>query len=318
MKTIKEFLNNDPINYDFTDDCTKNADYQEKKGYEKYFIYRSLRLGPGGKEIYPIAASVKEENYKLYGKVGDPDIGSSLLQSIYSLLWPEIREEKSEYMMYDGKICSDTMTSCQTVLNNYVKEKLPGVLKKYDVENVSNKMCIELYEADPAFRKMLEESENLAHFVRVYHTLGNYIPVPYGFNSARSGHYGSHDSWDLTMIKIKEYYDARRENLSNSGELFPCLTERKIMELLHCKSEIISCYKWLNSFAGWNDFIDKNYLQDFVDDYKPRPFCEGHSWECPQVKGDFDNFFKNAWECIEKRSEWMKREIAKKIEHIME
>ena len=149
MKTITEYLQNDPVSYDFSDDCTQSAAYQGKKEYEKYFIYRSPK--PVGKEIYPIAASVIEKNYQLYGTVGDPDAKSSLLQSIYSLLWPEIREEKSEYMMYNGWICSDTMTSCQTVLNSYVKNKLPEVFKKYDVENASNKMCIELYEADAAF-----------------------------------------------------------------------------------------------------------------------------------------------------------------------
>lgn len=50
-------------------------------------------------------------------------------------------------------------------------------------------MCIELYETDPAFKKLLEESEDLKNFIKMYHTLGNYIPVPYGFNSARSGYF---------------------------------------------------------------------------------------------------------------------------------
>ena len=312
MKMITEYLQNDPVSYDFSDDCTENAAYQEKKGYEKYFIYRSPQ--PDGKEIYPIAASVIEKNYQLYGKVGDPDVKSSLLQSIYSLLWPEIREEKSGYMMYQGWICSDTMTSCQSVLNSYVKSRMPEVLERYDAKNVSSLMCIELYEADAAFKKLLEESEDLEHFIAVYHTLGNYLPVPCGFNKARSGYYGSHDSWDLTLMKIKEYYDARKETSSHSGELSACPPEIKLMELLHCNREIISCYQWLNGFAGWEDFIAKNFLQDFVGkDYQPIPFCKDHSWKCPQISDDnFDEFFRNAWQMIEKRSRRMIEEIETK------
>ena len=215
MEKIKEYLQNDPLSYDFSDDCTESAAYQAKKGYEKYFIYRSPRSG--GK--YPAAALAIERNEKLYGSIGDPDSESNLLQNIYSLLWPEIKEEKSEYMMYKDKIYSDTMTSCQTVLNNYVKSRMPEVLKKYDAKYVSNLMCIELYETDAVFRELLEKNEDLKHFTAVYHTLGNYIPVSYGFNQARSGYCGSHDSWDLTLMKIKEYYNVIKEISSNSGEL---------------------------------------------------------------------------------------------------
>lgn len=139
------------------------------------------------------------------------------------------------------------------------------------------------------------------------------IPVPYGFNRAKSGYYGSHDSWDLTLMKIKEYYDVRKENSDNSGELFTYLSEIKIMELLHCNREMISCYQWLNSFEGWEGFIDKNFLQDFVSaDHQPIPFCKGHSWECPQILENFDEFFRNAWQMIEKRSIRMIKEIEKK------
>ncbi len=318
METITEYLQNNPVYYDFSDDCTESAAYREKKGYEKYFIYRSPK--PDVKEIYPAAASAIEKNYQLYGKVGDPDAESNLLQNIYSLLWPEIKEKKNGYMMYkdresgEDRIYSDTMTSCQTVLNSYVKSKMPEVFEKYDVKYVSVKMCIELYETDPAFKKLLEESKDLKNFIKVYHTLGNYIPVPYGFNGARSGYFGSHDSWDLTLMKIKEYYDAVKENPSNSGELFVCPSEIRIMELLHCDKEMLSCYQWLNSFAGWEDFIEKNFLQDFVgEDYQPIPFCKDHSWKRPQILDNFDEFFRNAGQMIEKRSGRMIEEI-KEIE----
>lgn len=299
MNIIKNYLQNNPLHYDFTDDCTYSADYQMKKGLEKFFIYRSPQ--PTGKEIFPIAASVIERNFELYGSIGDPDSASSLLQKIYSLLWPEIKEQKKEYMLSKcGWICSDTMTSVQTTLNAFIGNKMPEVLKQYGVKKVSSKMCIELYESNASFRKLLENNENLLRFIADYHTCGNLIPVPYGFNVARSGYFGSHDYWDLTLMKIKEYYDTKTV-FDGFGDSFmnPAI---KIMELLHCSNEVICCCRWLNSFVGWEDFICRNFLQDFVnEDNQPVPLCTGHSWDCTQIL-DFDEFFKNCWQCIEKRS----------------
>lgn len=310
MKNITDYLQNDPLHYDFTDDCTESTEYQAKKGYEKYFIYRCPK--PDGKEIYPIAVSVMEKNYQLYGKIGDPDSESKLLQNIYSHLWPEIKELKSEYMVNSNSwIYSDAMISIQTTLNNYIGRKMPEVFKKYGVKKVSNKMCIELYETDSAFRKLLDKSEDLSHVIAAYHTLGNYIPVCCGFNIARSGYYGSYDYWDLTLMKIKEYYDIRAAQ-SGSGD-FLNSPEVKIMQLLHCDREVVSCCKWLNSYDGWKDFINKNFLQDFVDvNNRPIPLCKGHSWEYPQVQ-DFDEFFKNTWQIIEKRSARMIEMLEKKV-----
>lgn len=300
---IEDFLetSNGPLHYDFTNDCTESVDYQKKKGYSKFFIYKSHRSKkPEGSEIYPIAASVIEKNFELYGNIGDPDTESRLLQTIYSVLWPEIKEKKGEYMVNRGWICSDTMTSVQTTLNAFIGSRMPEVLEQYGVNRVSNKMCIELYRTNRSFRKMLKSSENLLHFIEVYHTVGNFLPVPKGFNVARSGYFGSHDYWDLTLMKIKEYYDTKAA-VGGFGDPFmnPAI---KVMELLHCSNEVICCCRWLNSFAGWEDFICKNFLQDFVDeDNQPIPLCTGHSWDCTQIL-DFDEFFKTCWQCIEKRS----------------
>lgn len=303
--TITEYLQeNDPLHFDFTDDCTDSTAYQTKKGLEKFFIFRSPK--PVGKEIYQTAILAIEKNYETYGSIGDPDLQSKLLQSIYLLLWPEIKECKSEYMLNNcGGICSDTMTSVQTTLNHYLEKNLPELLKEYGVKKVSSKMCIELYEnKHPAFIKLLENNENLIHFISVYHTLGNYIAVPAGFNVARSGFYGSHDYWDLTLMKIKEYYDAK----TTQGELLTCPAV-KIMELLHCNSAVVNCYRWLESFESWEDFVKRNFLQDFVDENnQPIPLCKGHSWECPQVQ-DFDEFFETTWRLIEKRSDRMIKEL---------
>ncbi len=314
--TVAEYLQNNPVYYDFTNDCTDSAVYQEKTGYEKYFIYRSPKPERSprtdGKEIYLTAVSAIEKNYQQYGEIGDPDTESNLLQDIYTILWPDLKEDKKGYMINNNRICSDTMTSCQTILNNYVESKMRDALAKYSVKRASNKICIALYETDPAFRELLDKSKKLEHFINVYHTLGNYIPVPCGFNKARSGYYGSHDSWDLTLMKIKEYYDARKEIYKCIGKI-PASPEIKIMELLHRNGEIINCCKWLDGFAGWEDFIDRNFLQGFVgEEYQPIPFCKGHSWECPRVSKNFDDFFETASALIEERSGKMIEELKRR------
>lgn len=75
---------------------------------------------------------------------------------------------------------------------------------------------------------------------------------------------------------------------------------------------VFCCCKWLDSFRGWEDFIDRNFLQDFIGaDDQPVPLCKGHSWEAPQVQ-NFDGFFKNAWQIIEKRSLRMIEVLEKK------
>lgn len=310
MNNLIDYLQNDPLHYDFTDDCTDHPEYQRKKGYDKYFIYRCPK--PEGKGIYPAADTVIEDNYQRYGKIGDPDSESKLLQNIYTQLWPEIKEQESEYRINNKNwIYSDTVISIQTTLNNYIGKEMPELLKEYGVKRVSNKMCIELYETNPTLKELLNKSEDLLHLVTVYHTLGNYIPVCYGFNMARSGYYGSHDYWDLTLMKIKEYYDKRA--VQSGFQDLRCRPEVKIMELLHCDRGLICCYQWLNRYEDWKDFINKNFLQDFVDiDDRPIPLCKGHSWEEPQVK-NFEEFFKNSWQIIEKRSARMIKMLEKKV-----
>lgn len=93
MENIREFLSNDPIHYDFTHNCTSDEDYMKKKGYDKYFAYRTQQ------------------------NVGDPDSCSKLLQEIYKTLWPELMN--LNYMVSNGKIKSDTMTSVQYTLGKY-------------------------------------------------------------------------------------------------------------------------------------------------------------------------------------------------------
>lgn len=336
-KTWRNFLKmkeEEQLRYDFTDDCTDSEAhkerYEEKKGLEKFFIYRSLGIKRNNLDKEHPVTSVIDNNLKIYGDIKDPDLASELLQDIYSHLWIEIWKNKCEYMINrKGWIYSDTMTSAQTVLNDYINNvgKFEDARSKIKEEfgpkaNASTITCVWLYKNDLQFQSLLGKDKNLVDFINAYHTIGNFIPVPYGFNSARSGAYASYDYWDLTLMKIKEYYDVSKSSSGNDVTNNESAQMKIIKELLHnsdSEDEIISCYRWLNSFKAWKDFIDINLLQDFVDEnYQVKQLCTGHSWECPKVsdKTDkneteemkekkFDEFFQNASNAIEARSNRM-------------
>lgn len=298
---VKEFLGIESLNYDFTDDCdyTKDSNYKNMNGYAKYFAYKTLDA------------------------VKDPDSYSILLQEIYKLLWPEL--EQKDFMMGKDWIRSDTMTSVQHTLSKYFEETFPDEVKEYKSNNprqrfVSAKMCKDMYEQFQTVSSCLESNNDLKRFISLYHTLGNFSPVPTGFNVARSGagYSSDYDYWDLTLMKIKKYFDLRKKPSSQLAD-----DVNQIVTLLHCekmnnscKETVNNCLKWLDEYDSWEEFIDKNFFQDYVDDEgEVIPFCTGHSWEngCNEI-GNYEEFFKNAWNRIEARSNRMINELKKKME----
>lgn len=269
----------------------------------------------------------EEKNFIM--KLHDPDgeiCGSKLLQDIYKTLWTNILEQK--YMKHsDGKdawICSDTMTSAQQKMNDFLHvietenaccNTFQTIRKEIENTKYSQRLCIELYfrgdKNGTTFEGKIREiagtkEGQLRRFLECWHMLGNYCPVPRHFNSARSGSYARHDYWDLTLIKIKEYYDKKEKPDNNKYDDWKELGE----ELLHGSGNALACKKWLDSFTGgWKDFIEKNYMQDFVEDfdngnYEVKRFFKDHDWNkpTPDTSEKFEELFKNASEMIEKRT----------------
>ena len=212
-------------------------------------------------------------------------------------------------MLNNNWIQSDTMTSAQRTFNKTVEAIIET---KEDREyrksfgkktKVSDAYCIELYakDRDGLLEKVMQIS-GVDSFLGLYHTLGNYVAVPALFNAARSGNCASHDYWDLTLLKIREYY------LENS--VF------KIEELLHGKGNVDNCKKWLDDFGsgegGWKSFINTLFFQDYVDEkYEVIPFCEGHNWDNVDI-GDYKEFYLNVDRLIYLRGKRMFAECKKK------
>ena len=120
--------------------------------------------------------------------------------------------------------------------------------------------------------------------MKVVYTIGNFIPVPLhpSFNTKRNNKV--HDYWDLTLLAIYEYY-------RGNG------AESKLAALF----EEDSVRNWLNSFGDWTNFVEKNFMNPFVEKHgdlygRPRELWDGHfnGIILPRTRGQFEQFFVNA------------------------
>lgn len=292
MSLVECFLNPKeqeykPELYDFTfkEDCNNLnekdlGEYKKKTGVEKII------------------------EYKTNDKIKDPDSYSKLLQEIYKNLWPDF--DKLEFLLQDKIIASDTLTSAWTPVKKYFLKSCYGEeIKKFKIEKkyrqINAELCKQFYESNVDFQNQINKNEDLRDFINLYHTIGNYCPVANGFNSPRSGSFASHDMWDLSLFKIREfYYSQGDKEISDKHQ--------KILDLLHGKY-INNVVNWLNCFGegeqGWICFVNKYFFFDYVDkDYNVVPFCENHSWDNNEIN-DFDKFFKVVSNRIKRRGIFM-------------
>lgn len=301
--TLYEFLKDkNNVFWDFSNDCDCVAYQEIEDVIEKYFVYKSVDPKMS-KSVYGMGQHFAISNSKKYKGIQDPDVKSPLLQEIYKILWEDICKE--QWMNGDDgeTIQADTMTSVQHTLNKVVEDEIETdkereeIRKKVGEHNkCSINYCLHLYATAPEeFSSRLRKVKGLELFLSMYHTIGNFIPTPRGFNRARSGKQcdAEYDYWDLTLLKIREWYVSAETEEEK---------EKIILELLHKKEMdqvCQNCKEWLKYYEergskedGWKNFIDLNYLQDFVegDDYKPISFCKNHKWENNEVD-DYVEFF---------------------------
>ena len=197
---------------------------------------------------------------------------------------------KYELVKDDVYYRGDTMTSPLTPLKRYFvlqgfDEKT--IRKNFDdfvLDNISN----------------INISENASNFICNTHSIGNFFPVPQGFNTGRSN-FGKWDSWDLVMKQIYLWFQDN-PNISvqtNNTALTKLLSNSK-----NVGDAVNHCVQWLKNFSDWKDFVNGNHLNSYVDSKgKPISFFKNHSLENPLPKTleEMEEFFKNANNCILKR-----------------
>ena len=332
-----------PEDYDFVEDTVSGdelTEYQKQDILRKFFLYKVDTTHMGKMRSY---ANDLESNYderfiefiefsKLLG-LQDPDSHSELLQGIYKILWPTL-VDKPFMINSDGNIASDTMTSAQTSVtaatntknNEYQTDESFKIIYKADPKQgkkvpwnkgITTNVGIELAANENTTHfceKLRKTYPDLESFIKSYHTIGNYCPVPVGCNGPR-GKGPTKDYWDLALLAIYKYY------MGNG--------EANISEMLQKKEAETKRYlKWLDSFGSWDEFVKANYMQAFVGDPDPKKDqefgCPKELWDghfagkvLPEVndkQNQFEEFFSNAAAWISARGKQMVEELREKVQ----
>lgn len=285
------------VNYDLKNEFANDNYRRIENPIEKFLIYKSIKTDIGNIDVYNNAKTKQEEDKKLYVSIEDPDLKSNnegILKYIYSL----------SGMRNEFNPLSDAMTSILTPIASAYQMFLEPDLKanvKYGNKRITIKQLLEMRTIkDYDIINKLIEIEGLLKFAQFGFTIGNFIPVPPGFNRERSNG-GKNDSWDLTLMKINDWFKK-----GNDDVIF--------VDLLHNKCEKKeNVLNWLKSYGdnenGWKKFIINNYLEDFVDkEFNPIEFCENHNWGHINID-DPIKFMCSCSKCICKRGERIIEEI---------
>ena len=199
--------------------------------------------------------------------------------------------EKDRYFKIWGMTLeSDTMTSFITLFNIYLRMKFNGNLlgqyQEYFENDVKSELARELWSYFNISKWYEEWDENdkavieaFNEFAKYTHTLANMALISKGLNKERSAH-GKYDFWDLTLMKIREFY---LEQDTHSDK-----AKAKLLELAHNEDEIINeCIKWLKHFGngeqGWENFVEQNCFKCYLENNEVNPFFNGRNWKNPQI-----------------------------------
>lgn len=219
------------------------------------------------------------------------------------------------------KYLGDTMTSPWTSFKEYLKivrsdimEKDGGVPYKYRKGN-RNLEKWKNFIIDAIHTAKLVIPDYVQEFLGATYTYGNFIPVPEYFNAGRSNG-GKWDYWDLTLLCIYNWYKCNDLRCISLNE-----TDDKYLNKLFSNSKtpyesVCECKEWLNIFKTWGNFIEQNFLQDFVyqigEGYgQPIMFWGNHSFDNPNPKREeeFEVFYKGVNEKIKKRGERISQKL---------
>jgi len=285
------------LNYDLKNEFANDSYRMIKNPIEKFLIYKSIKTDIGNIDVYNNAKVKREKDKQLYVTIEDPDSKSNnegVLKYIHSL-----SGMRNEYNPF-----SDAMTSILTPIASAYELFLEPNLKandKYGNKRITIKQLLEMRALkDYDIINKLTEIKELKEFAQLGFTIGNYIPVPPGFNCERSNG-GKNDSWDLTLMKIHEWFKKEDDDV-----IFVDLLHNKCGK----KENVLNWLKYYgNKENGWENFIIKNYLDDFVDkNFNPIEFCDNHNWEHIIIDEPVQ-YMCTCSKCISKRGERIIAEI---------
>lgn len=209
------------------------------------------------------------------------------------------RNENSNDCFFRG----DTMNSWSTTLDEFFCLRGDEYLNNLnDLGDTEEQKWVEILSNCDNYKENVTLPPYITKFMEVVYTMGNFIPVPIGFNTERNLHLK--DYWDLTLLEIYNYYMDKEES----------------SPWLEAFTDWFNKYKEKNKTgqAGWDSFVEKNYMQPFVNKIenvegakygKPKELWNGHFEKkgLPkkeiqhESKDQFQQFFEHATEMILER-----------------
>lgn len=318
-KNVQAFITGEtaPAFYSF-DMETDNESYKKMDCIERYFVYKSTGKSINGSPdsyAYPNGARLCLKNQAVFTDLPDCDgsDGKCLLAAdIYRLLWNQKDGTvlgPSGLPVFPGALCfgPDTMSSAQTLLNHLARE----ILSRPEHKNIreffkpGTQYCLllflELYAGSSGakFIQCLKSFGGLDEYMALYHTLGNFVLVPYGFNKFRAK-------------KTADFFDSSLALLKSEGY---CYIQPKTKEKLSdFKKEDFT--KYINYFYLWD------YCRPCADgytseagsvrspEYSIRPFFDEHRRiehleNLDALPKDTESFFREASRRIRRRGLFM-------------
>lgn len=295
---ILDAMKNDPM-YDFREEIVK---FDTTNPLDKHAIYQAIGIAEKKARFKPDTTGLQEaqsiyEEFQDDGKIHSSEEADrcDLLQNIFRSLYGE------DFLLeHCGQIAGDFMNSTTTTLSELLKPNYWKEIEEFTEKRWGKVTTVCLYRRKRRiYRKALSDCRGATEFLRVSYTLGNFIPVPRDCNC-----YGAMmDYWDLKLQCIYNWY----QNGQKREDIEALFTGKK--------TSIDQYITWLSAFedgeiGGWNNYVIKNFLQDFVNQTQPekgygppKELWEGHFSGKVKPKDDqIEEFFTNAAACISARS----------------
>ena len=316
--TIEKFLKYKPDEYDFSNENASEYYCNIENGVDKFFAYMLASRKKSFKNNEIAQKSLEKNGYILT----DPDNNSILMQQIYKILW-NVEDNSMKKCIIKESVKGDTLNSANTTIGKlykYLEKEARGNIKKHKAY-IYFIICDYLSSENTEIIDEIINCKELEKYVKSYHTIGNFMPVPVNCNGPRGCSKKVWDYLDLTLLYIYNYYINGDEK--GIRYIVNELKNENWKETEKAKRYI----RWLNDYGkkkeGWKNFITSNYLEAYInEDYYPNELWKGHfdtnskgeiKSVLPTSKSKCIEFLDNASDCIIQRGNQMVKVLINKL-----
>lgn len=271
----------------------------EETSLERYQIYREADFDYDADVSFTAMAAAR----KIY-----PFVSSDLLDPLAGKeIWEVVPQEKIKYRKKNGELHTHNQDELMYELRSTNPDK--KYVYRGDTMNSAATMIREYHRMFGRNEKLPEEAEI---FLDIYHTLGNFILLPYAPGYSLNGARGigkSHDFFDLFLRAVYRWF------MEREGNYKPDIWQEWTLQTVFGTQEKADFYAaWLTetflpngasgvqensreaAVKGWRDFVEANFLQDYVKIEADGSFGEPKMvWKANELGYLFPEVFENYW-----------------------